>query len=133
VVANPDKHEVVGSVVDGPIDAWFPPDRNNPLRFKGAVYVAVGAGTYSSAIVFSNVMQDFHFARIAGPAGGVRSNVSGGARRTTLTHSGLIVVAPRFLLTRPSGARDPALFSPDIRLEDSEPLAALLGRSGRRP
>jgi hypothetical protein len=129
VVPDPRKHELVGSVAQGPIDSWFPPDRSNGLRFKGTVYVATGTGTYSSAIVFSNVMQDFHFARVAGPTGAVRSNVSGGARRTTLTRTGLIVVAPRFLLTRPSGAADPAWISPDIRLEDAEPLSALPGRA----
>jgi hypothetical protein len=128
VVADPAKHETLGSVVERPVDAWFPPGRGNP-KFKGQVYVVTGTGTYSSAVVFANVTQDFGFARIAGPAGSARASVSGGARRTTLTHTGLIVVAPRFVLERPSGAHEPELFTPDIDFDDSQPLSALADRA----
>lgn len=125
VVADPARHEAVGEVATGKIDDWFPADRANPLRFRGRIVVATGAGTYSSAIVFCNVVQDFGFGRVAGPGGSARASVSGGARRTTLTHTGLIVVAPRFVLDRPSGASEPILFTPDITFSESEPLSAL--------
>ena len=36
VVANPGKGEVVGSVVDGQIETWFPPQPVNPLRYTGS-------------------------------------------------------------------------------------------------
>jgi C-terminal processing protease CtpA/Prc len=114
VVSDPARGEVAGSVVDGRIGDWFPPDPKNPLRFHGKVYVLVGPGTFSSAVTLASVVQDFGFGRVVGPRDCVRAGVSGGARRTTLTHSGLIVVAPRFVLTRPSGAREPALFTPDL-------------------
>jgi hypothetical protein len=126
VVADPAKHETVGDVVDGEIDNWFPPLPNNPLRFRGKLYVAVGAGTFSSAVSFSTVIQDFGFGQLAGVRGSVRTEQSGGARRTTLTHCGLIVVTPRFVLTRPSGAREPRLLSPDIDFEESRPLSGLI-------
>ena len=126
VVANPEKGEVVGDVVDGAIDTWYPAQPDNPLRFKGKIYVVVGPGTYSSAVVFSNIMQDFDFGIVAGVGDSVRANLSGGVRRTTLTHSGLIVAAPRFELNRPSGAREPALFSPDIYFDGSQPLRTII-------
>lgn len=125
VIADPARGELPGDVVDGPIDSWFAPQADNPLRFTGALYVATGAGTYSSALEFCNVVQDFGLGLVAGPGDSARANLSGGARRTTLTHTGLLVVAPRFVLTRPSGARLPVLFAPDIPFDDSQALDAL--------
>jgi hypothetical protein len=86
------------------------------------VYVAVGPGTYSSAVVMSTVFQDFGFGQVIGPKDSVRANSSGGTRRTTLTHTGLVVVAPRFVLTRPSGAKQPALLAPDIPCSERQSL-----------
>ena len=126
VVANPEKGEVVGSVVDGQIETWYPAHPDNPLRFRGRVFVVVGPGTYSSAVVFSNVMQDFGFGVVAGVGESVRANLSGGVRRTTLTHSGLIMAAPRFELNRPSGALEPVFFRPDIYFDGSQPLRTLI-------
>ncbi len=128
VVDDRARHEVAGSVVDGRIDDWFQPDLENPLRFRGKVFVLVGAGTFSSAVTLATVMQDSGFGRVAGPRDCVRASVSGGARRTTLTHSGLIVVAPRFILTRPSGAREPAMFTPDIEFAESSPPGELTAK-----
>ena len=131
VVANPEKGEVVGEVVDGAIDTWYPAQPDNPLRFHGKVFVVVGPGTYSSAVVFSNVMQDFRFAELAGVGDSVRANLSGGVRRTTLTHCGLIVAAPRFTLNRPSGAQVPILFTPRIHFDGSKPLREIINLSGQ--
>ena len=126
VVADPEKGEVVGSVVDGKIETWYPAQPGNPLRFKGRVYVVVGPGTYSSAVIFSNVVQEFGFGIVAGVGESVRADLSGGVRRTTLTHSGLIVAAPRFQLNRPSGAREPVLFHPDLNFDGAQPLRTLV-------
>ena len=118
VVADPARHEVVGDAVDVEIDDWFPP-RRSPLRFKGRLYLLVGAGTYSSAVVMSNVVQDFGIGLLAGRGDSVRTRQSGGARRTTLPNCGLILVTPRFVLTRPSGAAEPRYLTPDIFVDDS--------------
>jgi hypothetical protein len=123
IVADPARHEAVGDIVEGEVETWIPAQPGNPLRFPGRVYVLLGASTYSSAVVFSNVMQDFHFGTIAGRGGSVRAAQTGGTRRTTLPNSGLILVAPRFVLTRPSGATTPNLFTPDLEVLD---LAGLL-------
>ena len=129
VTADPARGEVVGAVVDGEIETWYPPQPDNPLHFGGDVYVAVGPGTYSSAVVMSTVIQDFGFGRVIGPNDSVRANSSGGTRRTTLTNTGLIVVAPRFVLTRPSGAKQPALLTPDIPYGAEESLVDFMLKS----
>jgi hypothetical protein len=118
VVADPAKHEAVGDIVDGEVESWIPPQPGNPLRFHGKVYVLVGSATYSSAVVFSNVVQDFGFGTIAGLGNSVRAATTGGTRRTTLPNCGLILVSPRFVLTRPSGKASPALLTPDLEVRD---------------
>jgi len=105
VVADPARHETAGSVVEGSIDDWFAPQPRNPLRFRGNLELLLGPGTYSSAIVMANVVEDFGFGRVTGRDAHARPEQSGGARRTTLTNCGLIVVTPRFLLTRPAGGK----------------------------
>jgi C-terminal processing protease CtpA/Prc len=120
VVADPAKREAVGDVVEGEINTWYSAQPSNPLHFTGNLYVIVGAGTFSSAVSFTHVIQDFDFGIVAGVRGSVRSEQSGGARRTTLTNTGLVFVSPRFVLTRPSGAPEPRFLTPDIEFEDSE-------------
>jgi len=71
------------------------------------------------------VIQDFGFGLVAGHGGSVRTQQSGGARRTTLPNSGLILVTPRFVVSRPSGAAEPTLLTPDIELDESMTLGEL--------
>lgn len=139
-----DDGETLGAVVDGEIDRWIEPQRDNPLFFAGTTYVLVGRGTYSSAILFSNVVQDFGFATLAGSAGLARTQQSGGVQSVALAHSGLVLAVPRFLLRRPSGARQPQWLTPDLLLDD-DPLrpaaiinavrehAAATARQAQRP
>lgn len=108
----------VGELVQGQIETWSHPRLDEPLRFDGKVYVLVGRHTYSSAVLFANVMQDHGFGALMGVGGHARARQSGGTQVHTLPHSGLRIVVPRFILDRPSGARTPALLSPDIPLED---------------
>jgi hypothetical protein len=126
VVADAAKHEAVGDIVDGEVETWIPAQPDNPLRFTGKVYVLVGSATYSSAVVFSNVVQDFGFGTTAGHGGSVRAATTGGTRRTTLPNSGLILVSPRFVLTRPSGKTTPTLLTPDLEVRDLQQLLALI-------
>jgi hypothetical protein len=117
-----DEGETAGAVVSGPIDRWIQPDEANPLRFEGDVFVLVGSSTYSSAILFANVIQDFGFGTTAGSGGTARANQSGGIQRSVLPNTGLVVYWPRFILARPSGAAEPRLLQPDIVIE-TDPLA----------
>ncbi len=112
--------EKVGDIVDGTVDTWMQADVDNPYRFKGNTYVLVGRLTYSSAVLFSNVVQDFGFGQLVGEAGYARSRQTGGTNQSNiLPNTGLEIVVPRFILDRPSGKRDPILVSPDIVLADN--------------
>jgi hypothetical protein len=124
-VVTPDaaRGEKAGDVVDGTMETWFEPQPDNPLRFEGPVYLLVGPGTYSSAVVMATVFQDFGFGKVIGSGDSVRANQSGGTRRTTLTNSGLVVVSPRFVLTRPSGAKSPELLTPDLTESEARAIA----------
>jgi Peptidase family S41 len=111
--------EKVGDVVHGFVDTWTEPDLDNPLHFTGETYVLVGRLTYSSAVLFSNVVQDFGFARLVGAAGYARTRQTGGVQNVVLPNTRLEISIPRFVLDRPSGEREPALVHPDIVLPDS--------------
>lgn len=110
--------EKLGEVVDGAIDKWITPQADEPLRFAGATYVLVGRNTYSSAILFSNVVQDFGFATVAGAPGTARTRQSGGTQNFVLPASGLTLGVPRLIFQRPSGA-DAGLVRPDLLFADS--------------
>lgn len=79
----------------------------------------VGRITYSSAVLFSNVVQDFGFGQLAGAGGYARTRQTGGVQYVTLPNTGLEISIPRFVVDRPSGEREPALVQPDIVLPDS--------------
>ena len=110
--------EKVGDVIDGEISTWRQPQLEHPLRFRGRVFVLIGRETYSSAVLFSNVMQDFGFATLVAEAAYVRSRSTGGIQFHTLPNSGLEVVVPRFILARPAGDTADALLKPDWQLHD---------------
>ncbi|MGW8394712.1 S41 family peptidase [Pseudoduganella sp. HUAS MS19] len=111
--------EKVGDIVTGNVDSWVQPEPAHPLHFSGKVFVLVGDLTYSSAILFSNTVQDYGFARLVGAGGYAYVRQTGGTQKEhLLPNTGLEVVVPRFVLDRPSGKRKPALLRPDIVLAD---------------
>ncbi|NII11057.1 S41 family peptidase [Oleiagrimonas sp. C23AA] len=111
----------IGDVAKGKLDSWVTLDAHHPLHFSGKVYVLEGGMTYSSSILFINVMQHFGYATIAGEGGVVRANQSGGVYSKLLPNTVLIVSWPRFILIRPSGATKPEFLQPDIAIT-SDPL-----------
>ncbi|MBC6983360.1 S41 family peptidase [Caulobacter sp. 17J80-11] len=113
--------EVAGQLVSGEIESETPPQPAEALRFKGQVYVLVGPQTYSSAVLFSNVVQDYGFGRVAGVGGAVRTRQSGAVQSLRLSKTGLVLFYPRFVLDRPSGAARPAYVEPDLPIAD-DPL-----------
>lgn len=125
--------EVAGQVVHGEIATWHQPQPDNPLRFGGKVYVLIGPSTYSSAVLFANVMRDFGMATLAGSGGAARSAQSGGVSRYPLPHSGLALWMPRFVLSPPAGVQGDGLLRPDIALpqdpcrDDAQVEALLAG------
>jgi hypothetical protein len=116
-----DEGEELGAIVSGSIDNWIAPQPGNPLRYSGDVYVMIGGGTYSSAVLFANVVRDFGFGELAGTGGSARADQSGGVQKAVLTNTGLAIFSPRFVLKRPSGASRPLLLEPDIGM-DEDPL-----------
>jgi hypothetical protein len=122
-----DEGETTGEIVTGEIEDRFQPEPANPLRFDGEVYVLIGRSTYSSAILFSNVMQDFGFGTLAGAAPTARAEQSGSVQQSMLPNTGLALGWPRFVLERPSGKSEPVLLTPDVIVEDDpvRPRAAV--------
>jgi len=136
---NPAKQERAGDVLSGSVDTWMSPPSDDPLHFDGEVYVLVGAGTYSSAVLFANTVQDFKFGTLVGEGSSVRTTQTGGIQRIELPNSALVLWSPRFVLTRPSGTPSPQWLTPDIEVAD-DPLdpqaminaAHLASTSGKR-
>ncbi len=90
-------------LAEGEISTWREPQPGHPLHFAGRVLVRIGPATYSSAVLFANVMHDFGFATLVGAGGAARRSQSGGVRGATLPHSGLTLSLPRFILDPPAG------------------------------
>jgi hypothetical protein len=107
-------------VSHGEIATWRQPQPDNPLRFSGKVFVRIGPATYSSAVLFANVMHDFGFGTLVGTGGAARRSQSGGIRDVTLPHTGLVLTLPRFILDPPAGP------APGALLEAQAPPQALL-------
>lgn len=126
-VLTPSPGEVAGQRIAGTITSLVEPAAAEPARFRGDVDVLVGPLTYSSAVLFANVVQDYHFGRIVGIGGAVRTRQSGGVSTLELPNTGLVVCYPRFVLERPSGARRPQWLTPDRRIADDplNPRAAI--------
>jgi hypothetical protein len=128
---NPARGETVGQVVEGAIDTWRAPQTDKPLHFKGKVVVILGPATYSSAVLFANVMHDFQFATLTGTGNAARRTQSGGIRRFILPHSGLALWVPRFVLAPPGGGKRDALLAPDVAL-DRLPIPACASQLAAR-
>lgn len=129
--------EPAGLVIDSEFKTWYQPQLDNPLRFTGKVIVLTGRRTYSSAVQFCNVMQDFAFATLVGEGSYVRSRSTGGVQFFTLPHSKLDIVVPRFWAARPKGGFTEQLLTPDLLLPDDVTasntlIQAVLARSGAR-
>ena len=126
-VLDPGPGEVAGQVVSGRIESDVVPPSDEPLKFTGPVDVLVGPLTYSSAVLFANVVQDYGFGTVAGTGGAARTRQSGGVQTLVLPNTGLVLSYPRFVLDRPSGKRRPALLQPDLPVEEDpmDPGAAI--------
>jgi len=54
-----------GSIIHFDSDT-ISPGANNPDRFTGKVYIMVGSGTFSSAMIFATIVKDNHIATLIG-------------------------------------------------------------------
>jgi C-terminal processing protease CtpA/Prc len=69
IEANAERGELPGQVVTGSIATWRLPQPDNPMLFRGKTHVVIGPATYSSAVLFANVMHDFGFGTLVGNGG----------------------------------------------------------------
>lgn len=118
VASRANATEPAGLVIESEFKTWYQPQLTNPLRFSGKVVVLTGRRTYSSAVQFCNVMQDFDFATLAGEGSYARSRSTGGIQFFTLPHSQLKIIVPRFWSARPKGGFTEQLLTPDLLLQD---------------
>lgn len=102
-VLTPGPGELAGQLVEGTIESVTEPATAEPAHFTGDVNVLVGPLTYSSAVLFSNVIQDYRFGHVVGVGKSVRTRQTGGVKTLILPNTGLLLSYPRFVLDRPSG------------------------------
>lgn len=91
---------------------------NNPYRFQGRVFIIVGDGTFSSAIMFATLVQDNHIAEIAGkiPANG-HPNHFGEMYNTSLPNTKIDLRFGVKQWIRPSGITSDNQLMPDILVD----------------
>lgn len=106
------KREARGTVSAGSIESATEPVVDEPLHFGGKLTVEIGPLTYSSAVLFANVVRDYRFGVLAGVGGAARTRQSGGVRSVTLPNTGLTLSYPRFVLDPPAGSGVPKLLQP---------------------
>ena len=108
------KDRKVGDVIES--ENSFKELSSGVKKFTGEVSVLISAFTYSSSILFANVVQDHQFGQLVGEATGGKSGQTGGTQAITLTNSQLKVVSPFFYLERPKGGDNHNPVEPDIAI-----------------
>lgn len=108
------KRERSGAVTTGTIETATEAVADEPLHFAGSVAVLIGPSTYSSAVLFSNVVRDYGFGTLIGTGNAVRTQQSGGVQSVKLPNTGLVLSYPRFVLDPPAGAKISKYLQPTI-------------------
>jgi C-terminal processing protease CtpA/Prc len=93
----------VGQVIATPYAQWVQPPAELANRFNGDVEVTIGRGTYSQAIVFATIIQDFGLGRVVGTETEGPANQTGQVQTMVLPNTGFEVRAPIYIFTRASG------------------------------
>ncbi|WP_286264891.1 S41 family peptidase [Thalassotalea atypica] len=109
-----DEGETIGDVVEG--ENSFRELDPKVNKFTGDVSVLISSFTYSSSILFANVIQDHQFGQLVGERTGGKSGQTGGTQFKSLKHSNLSVVSPFFYLERPKGGENHMSVTPDIEI-----------------
>lgn len=118
----------IGQVIDTPFAQWVEPPAELTHRFPGTSIILVGPSSYSQAIAFAVTAQDFGIAEIAGSPTEGAANQTGQVQRFTLPETGLVVQAPLYIFTRPSGegGRTPLIPNRIVPGNGEEQLTALI-------
>lgn len=91
-------------------------------RFENDVFVLVNRHSYSNAVNFAAIVQDYGFGTILGEPTADLATVHGAMETFALPESGIVVGYPKALIVRPSGDEVPAGVAPDHVIE--QPVAA---------
>lgn len=89
----------IGDVVAVPFPSWVQP-KNEVTVFKGNVYVLVSEQSYSQAIVFATIVQDFNLGRIVGEETAGKANQTGQVQKINLDHTGFTAYCPIYIFHR---------------------------------
>lgn len=108
----------LGKVAAIPFDEWQTPEER-AVRFTGDVYLLIGRRTYSQAIVFATIFQDFNLGTVVGTATDAWANQTGQVHMTKLRHTGLLVAAPLYIIVRSSGDKAARGVQPDLAIVDN--------------
>ncbi|WP_443478478.1 S41 family peptidase [Novosphingobium aerophilum] len=108
------KRERDGSLSSGSIETATVPTLGEALHFNGKVEVLIGPLTYSSAVLFGNVVRDYGFGTLRGVGNSARTQQSGGVQSITLPNTGLVLSYPRFVLEPPLGTSVPGFLEPTV-------------------
>jgi C-terminal processing protease CtpA/Prc len=103
----------IGQVIATPYAQWVEPAADLANRFTGEVDVVIGRGTYSQAIMFATIVQDFGLGRIVGTETEGPANQTGQVQTLILPNTGLEVRAPIYIFTRASGTTGTGGVMPD--------------------
>ncbi|WP_439619659.1 S41 family peptidase [Hyphomonas sp.] len=103
-----------GAVVAMPFAQWVEPVSPMGHLFDGEVIILVGPATYSQAIVFATIIQDFQLGSVAGEKTEGKANQTAQVQHFALPRTGFHVRAPLYVLTRASGEESGAGVMPDI-------------------
>jgi len=103
------------------------PSADNPNRFNGKVYVIVGNGTFSSAMMFATIIKDNHIATLIGqtPENGHPDHF-GEVYNTTLPNSGIGIRFGVKEWIRPAGKIADNNLRPDIIIDPNESIEEMI-------
>ena len=110
-------HAKLGDTITLPFEQWKKPENNTV--FKGDIYVVISERTYSQAIVFSNIIQDFNIAKLVGKETGGKSNQTGQVQTVVLPNSKFKVISPIYIFYSYGNPNSRKGVIPDIELETS--------------
>lgn len=106
--------QTVGDVLEG--DMSYREVKDDVPKFEGDVSILISDFTYSSSILFANVIQDYRLGQLVGEPTGGKSGQTGGIQALNLVNSNLRAISPRFYLERPKGGHNHAPVEPDLSI-----------------
>lgn len=108
----------VGETIEHEWDDWVEPI-DNDNAYKGETYLAIGAISYSAAIVLATTLQDNQFATLIGEATGGYANQTAQGNLFNLPNSQLRAYVATRLLVRPSGDLTRQSVIPDVEINQT--------------